>query len=43
MASLGELARAAVRQVSGASSRNVEHMERLLIPAQRPGLAARDA
>jgi 3-deoxy-D-manno-octulosonic-acid transferase len=30
LASLGELAQAAVRQVSGASSRNADHMERLL-------------
>lgn len=30
IASLGELAQAAVRQVSGASQRNVEHMARLL-------------
>ncbi len=30
LASLGELAQAAVRQVSGASDRNVEHLERLL-------------
>lgn len=37
IASLGELARAAVRQVSGASSRNVDHIERLLAtsPAAR--------
>jgi 3-deoxy-D-manno-octulosonic-acid transferase len=32
VASLGELAQAAVRQVSGASNRNVDHMERLLFP-----------
>jgi len=30
VASLGELAQAAVRQVSGASKRNVDHLERLL-------------
>ncbi|MBX7114062.1 MAG: 3-deoxy-D-manno-octulosonic acid transferase [Myxococcaceae bacterium] len=30
VASLGELARSAVRQISGASQRNVEHFERLL-------------
>src|SRR5215472_9221078 len=32
VASLGELAQAAVRQVSGASKRNVDHLERLLEP-----------
>jgi 3-deoxy-D-manno-octulosonic-acid transferase len=30
LASLGELARSAVRQISGASTRNVEHLSRLL-------------
>lgn len=40
-AHLGELAQAAVRQVSGASRRNVDLMERLLAPA--PGRAAREA
>jgi 3-deoxy-D-manno-octulosonic-acid transferase len=30
VAALGELAQAAVRQVSGASKRNVDHLERLL-------------
>ncbi len=47
LANLGALAQAAVRQVSGASSRNVDHMERLLqahppgrsTPAPRDGLA----
>jgi len=37
VASLGELAQAAVRQVSGASKRNVDHLERLL---QRRRIAA---
>ncbi|MGZ3459651.1 MAG: 3-deoxy-D-manno-octulosonic acid transferase, partial [Archangium sp.] len=32
VASLGELARATVRQISGASQRNVEHMARVLSP-----------
>jgi len=35
MASLGELAQLAVRQVSGASARNVDHMERLLTTRKR--------
>lgn len=35
--SLGELAAAAVRSVSGASRRNVEHMERLVRLARAPG------
>ncbi len=45
IASLGELAQAAVRQVSGASARNVEHIERLLTaPApNRAVLAVREA
>jgi 3-deoxy-D-manno-octulosonic-acid transferase len=47
-ASLGELAQAAVRQVSGASNRNVDHMERLLMTstvkrfAHSPQMAQRD-
>jgi 3-deoxy-D-manno-octulosonic-acid transferase len=43
--SLGELAQAAVLQVSGASSRNVDHLERLLAaPANgKPLLTAREA
>ncbi len=36
VANLGGLAQAAVRQVSGASSRNVDHMERLLQSLSRP-------
>ena len=35
IASLGELAQTAVRQVSGASARNVDHMERLLTEGRR--------
>jgi 3-deoxy-D-manno-octulosonic-acid transferase len=40
VASLGELAQAAVRQVSGASKRNVDHLERLL-RRKRSGAQAR--
>jgi 3-deoxy-D-manno-octulosonic-acid transferase len=41
---LGDLAKGAVRQVSGASLRNVEHMERLLSQvAPRPVLTPREA
>jgi 3-deoxy-D-manno-octulosonic-acid transferase len=45
VASLGELAQATVRQISGASRRNVDHLERLLsrrVPA-REALSAREA
>ena len=40
IASLGELAQLAVRQVSGASVRNVDHMERLLTQGRREDRAA---
>jgi len=41
IASLGELARAAVRQISGASARNVDQIERLLGAHATPRPAAR--
>ncbi|HME91277.1 MAG TPA: 3-deoxy-D-manno-octulosonic acid transferase, partial [Myxococcaceae bacterium] len=45
ISALGELAQAAVRQVSGASSRNVDHLERLLASANvsRTVLSPREA
>ncbi|MHB8878575.1 MAG: 3-deoxy-D-manno-octulosonic acid transferase, partial [Myxococcaceae bacterium] len=45
LASLGELAKAAVLQVSGASARNVDHLERLLAApaAARQAIVPREA